>query len=96
MEQLFVSIIIGLVLYQVIKIGVVVPGLGLIKKFNNIGDMKGKTLEEIIKVCGQPSSTHYGYGYILCQWHETGYLIALKFDNQKNFISVSSEICSIK
>ena len=45
MEELFVSLIIGLILYQVMKIGVVVPGLGLIKKFNEIGDMKGKTLE---------------------------------------------------
>jgi hypothetical protein len=96
MGELFVSLIVGLILYQIINVIVCIPGMTLIKKFNEIGNMKGKTLEEISKVCGKPNSTHYGYGYILCQWHDTGYHIALKFDNNKNFISITSEICSIK
>jgi hypothetical protein len=95
MEELFVSLIVGLILYQVINFIVVVPGLGLIKKFNDIGNMKGKTLEEITKVCGRPNSTHYGYGYILCQWYQTGYHIGLEFDNQKNFVRITSESSSI-
>lgn len=95
MEELFISLIIGLVLYQVMKIGVVSPGVELIKKFNNVGNMKGKTLEEISKVCGKPNSIHYGYGYILCQWYATGYHIALEFDNQRNFKTIMSESSSI-
>jgi hypothetical protein len=95
MGQLFVSLIVGLLLYQIIKIGVLSSGLGLIKRFNAIGNMKGKTLEEITKVCGRPNSTHYGYGYILCQWYQTGYHIVLEFDNQKKFVRIKSENSSI-
>ena len=93
MEGLFVSLIIGLILYVFIKFIVCIPGILLKNKFN--GDMTGMTLDEISKVCGQPNSIHYGYGYILCQWQATGYHIALQFDNQKNFKTIMSESSSI-
>ena len=93
MGEFFVIIIIAFIGFQIMNYVVVVPGIMLKNKFN--GDMTGMTLEEISEVCGKPNSIHYGNGYIICQWQATGYHIVLEFDNQKNFVRITSESSSI-
>jgi hypothetical protein len=50
------------------------------RKFQSLGDMRGKTFAEIAAVAGQPNSISAAAdGKVLRQWQRTGYHIALLF-----------------
>jgi hypothetical protein len=87
---IFIVILAG-VSTQTIKTDITKEGRELQRKFNSLGNMSGKSLDEIVKVCGHWNSIHYGVGYILCQWHKTGYWISIQFDNDKKFKTITSE-----
>lgn len=87
----------GLVLYLIIHAAVKAPGTLLQTKFSMLtkdtnGTIAGKTLDEIVKACGQPNSVSaMGDGKTLRQWQSTGYHIALLFDENDVCLGVSSE-----
>ena len=55
-------------------------GNGLAQKFVALGNMMGKTEEEIIAAVGEPTARSViGPGLILLQWQKANYHIALKF-----------------
>ena len=57
------------------------------------GVIAGKTYQEIVAACGQPSAvSSLGDGTILRQWQETSYHIALLFDSNDICTGISSEI----
>ena len=59
------------------------PGRELHEKFVSLGDMSGKTKEEIIAVVGQPSSVSaLPDGRTLLQWQATGCHMALQFNSE--------------
>jgi hypothetical protein len=59
---------------------VVQPGIQLCKKFISLGNVKGKTLEEIEEVVGPPNSWAFvSRDTKLLQWMATGYHICLIF-----------------
>ena len=86
----------GLILYAIIGAAVKAPGNLLATKFQSLGNMSGKTYEEIKKVVGVEnsiSSTVNDAGEVIKirQWISTGYHITLLFDSEDNFICISSE-----
>ena len=88
----------GLLLYLLIGAMVKAPGSMLQTKFAQLtadtnGVVAGKTLEEVKKACGSPSSVSaMGNGQTLYQWQATGYHIALVFDENDVCVGISSEI----
>jgi hypothetical protein len=52
---------------------------GVRGRFRRLGNLQGKTMEEIIKEVGRPNSITKGHNYALLQWQEPGYHIAIKF-----------------
>jgi hypothetical protein len=85
-----IPLLLGLVLYALISAGVRSKGTQLGKKFQSIGDMKGKTLDEIRAVVGDPVSTsNVGNGKTLYQWAAPGFSVALLFEGQM-FHGISS------
>ncbi len=59
---------------------VTTPGRELHQKFESLGDMTGKTKDEIIAVVGPPTSTSaLPEGKTLLQWQATGCHMALRF-----------------
>lgn len=82
----------GLILYFIIKAVVRAPGASLQAKFIKLGTLKGKTLQEITSVCGQPNSvSSTAEGIRVRQWISTGYHIVLLFDENDICLGVSSE-----
>lgn len=86
----------GILMYLVISALVRTPGAFLQKKFQSLGDMSGKTYNEIRRVVGPESSvsrTTAGDGSLVTirQWISTGYHIVLMFDANDIFIGISSE-----
>ena len=82
----------GLILYAIIKALVRAPGASLNTKFAQLGTLKGKTLQEITSVCGQPNSVSINAdGNKVYQWLATGYHIVLLFDNNDICLGVASE-----
>ena len=78
-----IPIIIGLIIYAIISAGVRAPGNALGRKFQSLGQMEGKTLDEICAVVGQPISTAaMGNGKTLYQWSATGFHVAILFEGQ--------------
>jgi len=68
---------------------IVSPGRGLHARFKSLGDMSGKTLDDVISVVGPPSSSSsIPFGHTLLQWQETGCHVALLFDRDNQFVSV--------
>jgi len=68
---------------------IVSPGRGLHARFKSLGDMSGKTLDDVISVVGPPSSSSsIPFGHTLLQWQETGCHVALLFDRNNQFVSV--------
>lgn len=100
MEFLYIigPIIGGIILYLIIHVAVKAPGTLLQTKFSMLtkdtnGVIAGKTLEEIVKACGQPSAVSaMGDGKTLRQWQSTGYHIALLFDENDVCLGISNEI----
>lgn len=46
----------GIVLYIIIHLIVQAPGAALHKQFEKLGNLQGKSLDEIIAACGKPQS----------------------------------------
>jgi hypothetical protein len=62
------------------KQDVTAPGRELHKKFVSLGNMTGKTRDEIIAVVGQPTSiSELAGGKTLLQWQATGCHMAVRF-----------------
>lgn len=59
--------------------------------FKRLGPMNGKTLQQVIKAVGSPTSRSYIGGQTLLQWSESGYHIAVKFGDRDVFSGVTSE-----
>ena len=56
------------------------PGANLASRFRSLGNMTGKTKQEIVAAAGVPSSvSQMGDGVTLLQWQATGYHIAIRF-----------------
>lgn len=69
------------------------PGKVLKSKFVSLGKLKGRTYNEIVETCGQPSAVSaMGNGTVLKQWQATSYNIALLFDAEDICLGVTSEI----
>ena len=86
----------GLILYALINAGTKAPGLSLSNKFASLGILQGKTLKEIIDVCGNPNSYSStidanGNPVKIIQWMAAGYHIVLLFDANDICLGVSSE-----
>lgn len=83
----------GIVFYAITQSSVRASGVSLSNKFVSLGDLRGKTLDEIVSVVGEPNSTTaLGNGQVLVQWQATGYLIALLFDENNICLGISSNI----
>jgi len=68
------------------------PGRILHGRFMSLGDMTGKTIEDIIAVAGHPSSvSNLNVGLKLLQWQEPGCHLALLFDAKGNFIKFTHQ-----
>lgn len=89
--------ILGLIGYLIMSAFVKAPGKLLQQKFalltkDTNGTIAGKSLAEIVKVCGNPSSVSpMGNGTTLRQWISTGYHLALLFDENDICLGISSE-----
>lgn len=81
----------GLLLYAIQSALVKAPGKVLNQKFVSLGTLKGKTYDEIVAVCGAPSSNSAIDGGTVKQWMATGYHIALLFDENNICLGVSHE-----
>ena len=66
------------------------PARDLQRKFQSLGDMRGKTKAEIESVVGPPNSFSALSDGTLCQWIRTGYHISLIFKDDV-CLGVSSE-----
>jgi len=72
--------------------GATASGRVLSLRFVTLGDMRGKTEDEIIAAVGPPSSvSSMTFGQSLLQWQATGYHIALLFDAERRFVKVTHE-----
>lgn len=82
-------LIAGLSLYWII---VRAPGRRLASDIASLGTLKGKTMKEVIRVAGPPTSdsTRTDGGQLL-QWRARGYHIALVFDANRICQGVSNE-----
>ena len=79
-----VVVFVGILLYAIINASTRSGGRALGRKFELLGDMKGKTLQEITKAVGDPIATsNVGNGKTLYQWAAPGYRIALLFEGDK-------------
>ena len=82
----------GLIWYVISMAAVKAPGNALQSKFVKLGTLKGKKLDEIIAVCGYPSSVSSSNGGVkIYQWMATGYHVVLLFDENDICLGVSSE-----
>ena len=65
------------------------PGRELHARFKSLGDMSGKTLDDIVSVVGPPfASSSIAFGHTIIQWQATGCHVALLFDRDNRFVSV--------
>jgi hypothetical protein len=68
------------------------PGRELNSRFKSLGNMSGKTINEIVAVVGTPSSrSSMAFGQTLFQWQATGCHVALLFDQDNRFVSIQHE-----
>lgn len=68
------------------------PGRQMALKFQSLGDMTGKTLDQIVRVVGPPNARSLmANNQILYQWQATGYHIAVLFDANHKFLQITSE-----
>lgn len=86
----------GIILFVIISAVVRAPGTLLSSKFTSLGDMSGKTYDEIRRVVGPENSvsrTTNDAGEVITirQWISAGYHIVLLFDSEDNFVGISSE-----
>ena len=68
---------------------IVAPGRELHARFMSLGEMSGKTLDDVVSVVGPPSSSSsIAFGHTLLQWQATGCHVALLFDRNNQFVAV--------
>lgn len=74
----------GLLLYGLINAAVKAPGIALAKKFASLGDLRGRSLDEIVRSVGpfQSRSQGQGEGHEIIQWLQSGYHISLLFQDE--------------
>jgi hypothetical protein len=73
-------------------IDVTAPGRELHGRFVSLGEMTGKTANEIIAVVGQPTSiSSMSAGRRLLQWQATGCHMALLFDADGRFVEITHQ-----
>jgi hypothetical protein len=71
---------------------VTAPGRELHQRFVSLGDMTGKTVDEIISVVGQPSSySSMAGGQMLVQWQATGCHLALLFGRDGKMVRITHQ-----
>lgn len=76
---------------------VTLPGRNLAIRFQSLGDMSGKTLQEIVAVVGPPNArAGMGNNRNLYQWHATGYHIAILFDANNRAVKITSEHINVQ
>ena len=66
-------------------------GRALALRFIDLGNMQGKTMDEIIAEVGAPSARSAVAGGILLQWQAPGYHIAVSFDANGTFRKITHE-----
>jgi hypothetical protein len=68
------------------------PGRRLCERFKALGDMTGKTVDEIIAGVGPPTSrSAMAHGKVLLQWQATGYHVALLFSAEGRMVGITHE-----
>ncbi len=83
MEGTIIAVVGGLVLFGLISALVKAPGHSLNTKFVQLGELKGKSRQEIEAVVGPPNAVSaIAEGKSVCQWMQTGYHIALLFSGE--------------
>ncbi len=71
----------GLILYAIMSALVRAPGALLRHKFEEVGTLRGQSLNTIVAIVGPPSARSVtASGKTLYQWMATGYHIALLFE----------------
>jgi len=71
---------------------VTAPGRELHQRFVSLGDMRGKTADEIIAVVGNPSSiSSMAAGRTLLQWQATGCHMALLFGPDGKMVKITHQ-----
>lgn len=86
-----ITFISAILLYALIKSAVKSKGKKLQRKFISLGNMTGKTKQEIIAKCGNFKSIQNIQGGSICVWMETGYIMTLQFDNNDVFVKICNE-----
>jgi hypothetical protein len=78
-----------------VNMDVTAPGRALAARFQILGDMTGKTTDQIIAVVGLPTSrSSMAHGQTLLQWQATGYHIAMLFDAEGRFVNITHEFAN--
>lgn len=73
----------GLILFVLVSVLVRAQGSQLQQRFGSLGELPGKTKEEIIAVVGPPSSVSAApEGKTVLQWMAPGYHVALLFEGE--------------
>ena len=70
---------------------VTAPGRELHARFNALGEMTGKSMQEITSLVGPANSMSQTSSGVLLQWIVAGYHIAIQFDEQGNFVQISHQ-----
>ena len=91
-----IPIVGGVVLFLLIFLIVRLPGGILQQKFVKMGNLQGKTYNEIVAVCGLPRSQSSqvsadGKTIQVRQWMATGYHIVLLFDENDVCMGISHQ-----
>lgn len=85
-----ISFIVFIVVYAIFRTNPRAAGDKLGKKFELLGELRGKSLADITSVAGDPISTaNMGNGKTLYQWAAPSFRIALLFEGGK-CIGISS------
>ena len=73
-------------------IDVTTPGRQLHQRFISLGDMTGRSAEEIIASVGSPNSiSTMAHNQRLLQWQATGCHMALLFDDKDRFVKITHQ-----
>jgi hypothetical protein len=82
-QVIIVVIAVGIAVTQTQQEDVTAPGRALAKKFGALGNLQGRTKQEIVASVGRPTSFSALTGnQTLLQWQATGFHIALIFDGE--------------
>lgn len=93
MKQSLLILLIVLLLYVIFYYFIVfLPKFKLQKGLQRLGDMKGKTKQEIINEIGEPKVAQRNEVGQTLTWSAKSYGIQMLFDNQDNFIKILQEV----